>query len=69
VHQVKAMVGIPVSKYLAKHSLGLKMSGNERWTNADKEFELFSGYVRWLLRFCVDMLFDVCINKHIHALS
>lgn len=39
------MVGAQVARYLIKHSLGAKMSGKERWTNADKKFELFSGYV------------------------
>lgn len=40
---VSSMVGQPVARYITKHSLGAKMGGKERWTDADKEFQLFSG--------------------------
>lgn len=41
--EVVAMVGQPVARYALKHELGLKMAGKERWSSADKEFELYSG--------------------------
>lgn len=40
---LQGMVGHPVAKYLARHALGEKMAGRERWTPADKEFKLYSG--------------------------
>jgi hypothetical protein len=40
---LESMVGRPVSDYIAKHHLGPKMSGKERWTEKDKEFQLESG--------------------------
>lgn len=41
--EVKSMVGSQVARYMEKQALGAKMGGKQRWTNADKKFELFSG--------------------------
>ena len=43
VEEIRAMVGAPVAKWIIKNKIGEKMSGSERWTATDKEFELFSG--------------------------
>lgn len=46
LEEMRAMVGAPVAKWIIKNRLGKKMSGAERWTAADKEFELFSGLAK-----------------------